>query len=56
MNDDFTDEDLHPPAGRLWTREDELARMEHRKALAAWPTSQPLGAMHTYNRRQTDGT
>jgi hypothetical protein len=32
-----------------WTKDDELALLEHRQALAAWPKSQPLGAMHTYN-------
>jgi hypothetical protein len=49
--DDFTDEDYTPP-GYAWTREDELARMRHRQALAAWPTTQPLGVMHTQTNKQ----
>ena len=36
-DDDFAPEDFAPP-GHTWTKDDELARMEHRKALAAPPT------------------
>lgn len=46
-----TDDDDTPPGRHTWTDDDDrLARLRHRQALAAWPTStaMPTAVMTNY--------